>query len=431
MLRRLGFARIAARIEPQLLAIDRLQLATAAAGPLLLDAQRAGLEQLESETVADLLARVPVPVAEMPYGGRGTARLWRTTKSSAGGGGATRAARDEPLPSCRIHRRAGARSCWPASPTTIPPASRRIRSSAPTMATSCSGCSRSPTAMLILYHAIAVRIGAVTGQGLAGLIRERLGVRTAFAMTSILIVANLGTTAAEFAGIASALDLAGVSRTISVPIAAIGVSWLVIGAQFKRIEHVLLILAATLSAYILAGLPGGPGLVGRRPRRGGADALARASRRAGDHGDGRDDDRSLGPRVHPVLRRRQAAPPAGPRAWSGSTWSPGAVLTGVIGFFVVIACAATLHVERALDRRCARRRRRARAAGRSLGRTAVRCRACWARPCSPSPSCRCRRPTRWPRPSAHESRLDDSSQRRRIFYVTYLGIDGDRRRRSC
>ena len=114
------------------------------------------------------------------------------------------------------------------------------------------------TAMLILYHAIAVRVGAVTGQGLAGLIRERFGVRTAFAMTTILIVANLGTTAAEFAGIASALGLAGVPRGISVPLAAVGVSWLVIGSQFKRIEHVLLILAATLSAYILAGALAGP-----------------------------------------------------------------------------------------------------------------------------------------------------------------------------
>lgn len=64
VLRRLGFARLAARIEPQLLAIDRLQLATAAAGPLLLDAQRARLEQLEGETVTDLLSRLPVPVAE-------------------------------------------------------------------------------------------------------------------------------------------------------------------------------------------------------------------------------------------------------------------------------------------------------------------------------------------------------------------------------
>ena len=66
--------------------------------------------------------------------------------------------------------------------------------------------------MLILYHAIAVRLGAVTGQGLAGLIRERFGVRAAVALTTLLVVANLGTTAAEFAGIAAALDLAGVSR---------------------------------------------------------------------------------------------------------------------------------------------------------------------------------------------------------------------------
>jgi Mn2+/Fe2+ NRAMP family transporter len=77
-------------------------------------------------------------------------------------------------------------------------------------------------------------------------------------MPATLVVANLGTTAAEFAGIASRLDLAGVSRVISVPIAAIGISWLVIGSQFKRIEHVLLVLAATLAAYVLAGSLAGP-----------------------------------------------------------------------------------------------------------------------------------------------------------------------------
>ena len=104
------------------------------------------------------------------------------------------------------------------------------------------------TAMLILYHAIAVRLGAVTGQGLAGLVRERYGVRVALALTAVLVVANLGTMAAEFAGVASALGLAGVPRAVSVPIAAAGVSWLVIGAQFKRVEHVLLALASTLGA---------------------------------------------------------------------------------------------------------------------------------------------------------------------------------------
>jgi Mn2+/Fe2+ NRAMP family transporter len=199
------------------------------------------------------------------------------------------------------------------------------------------------TAMLILYHAIAVRLGAVTGQGLAGLIRERYGVRTAFAMTTILVIANLGTTAAEFAGIASALDLAGVSRVISVPVAAVGVSWLVIGSQFKRVEHVLLLLAATLSAYVLAGALAGPDW----------SAAARGA---------------VVPSL--TLDRTQVLVIT---ATVGTTIAPwglafiqsyavdkrlrpqdlglelvdvvaGAVLTGVIGFFVVVACAATLHV---------------------------------------------------------------------------------------
>jgi hypothetical protein len=64
VLRRLGFGRLAARLEPHLLPIDRLHLPSAAAGALLLDAPRARLEELEPETVTDLLSRLPVPVAE-------------------------------------------------------------------------------------------------------------------------------------------------------------------------------------------------------------------------------------------------------------------------------------------------------------------------------------------------------------------------------
>ena len=64
VLRRLGLARLAARLEPQLLEIQRLHVASAAAGALLLDAPRERLEQLEAETVTSLFARVPVPVAE-------------------------------------------------------------------------------------------------------------------------------------------------------------------------------------------------------------------------------------------------------------------------------------------------------------------------------------------------------------------------------
>ncbi len=198
------------------------------------------------------------------------------------------------------------------------------------------------TAMLILYHAIAVRLGAVTGQGLAGLVRERYGVRVALALTAVLVVANLGTMAAEFAGVASALGLAGVPRAISVPIAAAGVSWLVIGAQFKRVEHVLLALASTLGAYVLAGSLAGPdwgaaarGAVVPSLSLGRADVLVITA--------------TVGTTIAPwglaFIQSYAVDKRLRPKDLSLERIdiTAGAILTGVIGFFVVIACAATLH----------------------------------------------------------------------------------------
>ena len=73
--------------------------------------------------------------------------------------------------------------------------------------------------------------------------RDRFGVRWAGARRGALLVANLGTTCAEFAGIAAALELGGVDRLVSVPIAAVALSLLVLRGGFRRIEHVLLALA--------------------------------------------------------------------------------------------------------------------------------------------------------------------------------------------
>ena len=114
------------------------------------------------------------------------------------------------------------------------------------------------TAMLILFHAMAVRLGAVTGQGIAGLVRERYGVRIGGAVVLALVVANLGTTCAEYAGVAAALGLAGVPRGVSVPAAAVLVTGLVVYGRFARVEHVLLALASLLSTYVLAGVLAGP-----------------------------------------------------------------------------------------------------------------------------------------------------------------------------
>src|SRR5437588_10463231 len=77
------------------------------------------------------------------------------------------------------------------------------------------------TISLAVVNEMGARMGVVTGKGLADLIRERFGVRgTAFAML-LLLVANATTTMAEFAGIAAALELFGVSKYLSVPLMAV------------------------------------------------------------------------------------------------------------------------------------------------------------------------------------------------------------------
>jgi len=104
----------------------------------------------------------------------------------------------------------------------------------------------------VVVQEMAARMGAVTGKGAADLIRERYGVRiTTFAMLA-LFIANLGTTVAEFAGVAAAGELFGVSRYISVPIACLIMSLLVLRAKYKNVEKVLLVLTFASLSYVFA-----------------------------------------------------------------------------------------------------------------------------------------------------------------------------------
>jgi NRAMP (natural resistance-associated macrophage protein)-like metal ion transporter len=103
----------------------------------------------------------------------------------------------------------------------------------------------------IVVQEIAARMGVVTGKGTADLIRERFGVRvTAFAMLS-LIIANLGTTVAQIAGIAAAAELFGISRYIAAPLAALLVTLAVMRGSYKHIEKFLLVLALSAISYII------------------------------------------------------------------------------------------------------------------------------------------------------------------------------------
>ena len=110
------------------------------------------------------------------------------------------------------------------------------------------------TFSLAITQEMGARTGAVTGKGLAALIRERYGVRwTLFAMLCTL-AANIATTVAEFAGIAAAGELFGVPRWLSVPLAAVLVWLLVVKWSFRSVEKVFLILSAVYIAYPLSGL---------------------------------------------------------------------------------------------------------------------------------------------------------------------------------
>lgn len=104
----------------------------------------------------------------------------------------------------------------------------------------------------ILVQEMAARMGAVSGKGTADLIREHFGVKiTAFAMIC-LFLANLGTTIAEFAGIAAAGEIFGISRYLTVPLSGILFSFLILRGNYSNVERVLLILTLASLSYVIS-----------------------------------------------------------------------------------------------------------------------------------------------------------------------------------
>lgn len=108
------------------------------------------------------------------------------------------------------------------------------------------------TISLIVVQEMCVRMGVVTGQGLADLIREQFGVRwTAFVMLALL-VANTGVIISEFVGIAQASELLGIPRFVSLPLAGGFVWWLVVKGSQKRVERVFLGMSLVFFTYIIS-----------------------------------------------------------------------------------------------------------------------------------------------------------------------------------
>ena len=237
------------------------------------------------------------------------------------------------------------------------------------------------------------------------------------------MVANLGTTCAEFAGVAAGLELAGISRYLSVPAAAVLVGFVVLRGSFHRIEHVLLLLSAVFITYVGAAFlahpdwaEAGRGLViPQIPHTRGALIVITGI---------------VGTTLAPwglAFIQSYAADKRLKRTdlrFERIDVISGAALTGIIGAFVLIACAATLHET-----------------GTAISPThempqspSSRSRAIWRRPCSRAglvgaallaaavvPLSTAYSVSEW---FGRECRLDDSFAEAPFFYLTYLGVLG-------
>jgi NRAMP (natural resistance-associated macrophage protein)-like metal ion transporter len=108
------------------------------------------------------------------------------------------------------------------------------------------------TISLGLVQEMCARMGAVTGKGLADLIRERFGVRWTALVMLCLLIANGGVTVSEFVGIAAASELFGVPRFIAVVLAAVSIWWLIVKGSYQRVERVFLLMSLVFLGYIIS-----------------------------------------------------------------------------------------------------------------------------------------------------------------------------------
>ncbi|HEX9544511.1 MAG TPA: divalent metal cation transporter, partial [Pyrinomonadaceae bacterium] len=198
------------------------------------------------------------------------------------------------------------------------------------------------TISLGIVQEMCARMGAVTGKGLADLVRERFGVRwTAFIMLALLI-ANGGVTVSEFVGIAAATELFGVPRFISVPLSAVSIWWLVVKGSYQRVERAFLLMSLVFLAYIVSAFMARPdwsavavGLVKPTFSLGAAYLFTCVA--------------VIGTTISPYMQVyvqssvvEKGATPEEYRKTKADVWV-GTIFSNLVVFFIVVSTAATLH----------------------------------------------------------------------------------------
>jgi NRAMP (natural resistance-associated macrophage protein)-like metal ion transporter len=199
------------------------------------------------------------------------------------------------------------------------------------------------TVALVVVQEMAARMGAVTGKGLSDLIREEFGLRATFFTMLILGIADFGNIMAEFAGVASGMGLFGVSKYIAVPIGAALVWVMVVKNSYKPVERILIGFSMLYFAYVVSAFLAHPNWKSAVH-----DTIVPSVSKSSDYlvmvigliGT------TITPWMQFYLQASIVEKGIGKKQYGLSRWDVilGCIITDVIAFFIVLACAATLYV---------------------------------------------------------------------------------------
>jgi Mn2+/Fe2+ NRAMP family transporter len=200
------------------------------------------------------------------------------------------------------------------------------------------------TIALVVIQEMSSRMGAVTGKGLSDLIREEFGFRVTFFLMLALVVTNFGNVVAEFAGVASSLELFGAPKYVVVPCAAFAVWALVVKGTYQSIEKIFLAASAFYVCYIIAGLLAHPDwktaaiATISRPKDIGIRNYSYVYLVIGLVGT------TIAPWMQFYLQASVVEKGITARQYRASRWDVvlGCLFTDIVAWFIIVACAATL-----------------------------------------------------------------------------------------
>ena len=198
--------------------------------------------------------------------------------------------------------------------------------------------------VLVVVQEMNARMGIVSGKGLADLIRENAGVKVTFFIFVGLLIADIGNTTTEFAGVAGSLQVFNISKYISVPISAVLVWWMVVKGTYKFSERIFLVFSAFLLVYVVSALMGKPqwheiGQAMIKPD-------IKYTKEYLEIVIG-----IIGTTIAPWMQfyMQSAVIEKGIKItdYKYTLWDVviGSVITVVVAFFIIVACASTLHVK--------------------------------------------------------------------------------------